>query len=60
MPLVKYRANFLYAREELFALFACAQAGDVERGGCYDARGGEAMARKRKEERWAGLASRGM
>jgi hypothetical protein len=40
MPLVKYRANFSYAREELFALFACAQAGDVERGGRYDARGG--------------------
>ena len=40
MPLVKYRANFLYAREELFALFACAQAVDVERGGRYDARGG--------------------
>jgi hypothetical protein len=40
MPLTKYRANFPYAREELFALFACAQAGDVEHGGRYDARGG--------------------
>ena len=40
MPLTKYRANFSYAREELFALFACAQAGDVERGGRYDSRGG--------------------
>jgi hypothetical protein len=40
MPLTKYRANFLYAREELFALFACAQAGDVEHSGRYDARGG--------------------
>jgi hypothetical protein len=40
MPLTKYRANFPYAREELFALFACAQAGDVERGGRSDARGG--------------------
>jgi len=40
MPLATYGANFPYAREELFALFACAQAGDVEHGGRYDARGG--------------------
>jgi hypothetical protein len=40
MPLAKYRANFPYAREELFALFACAEVGDVEHGGRYDARGG--------------------
>ena len=40
MPLTKYGANFPYAREELFALFACAHAGDVEHGGRYDARGG--------------------
>jgi hypothetical protein len=40
MPLTKYRANFLYDRAELFALFACAQAGDVEHGGRYDARSG--------------------
>ena len=40
MPLTKYRANFLYDRGQLFALFACAQAGDVEHGGRYDARGG--------------------
>jgi hypothetical protein len=40
MPLTKYRANFLYAREELFALFTCAQAEDVEQGGRYDSRGG--------------------
>jgi hypothetical protein len=40
VPLTKYGANFPYAREELFALFACAHAGDVEHGGRYDARGG--------------------
>jgi len=40
MPLTKYRANFPYTRAELFALCACAQAGDVEHGGRYDARGG--------------------
>jgi hypothetical protein len=40
MPLTKYRANFLYDREALFALFACAEAGDVEHGGRYDPRGG--------------------
>ena len=40
MPLPKYAANFLYAREELFALIACAQAEDVEHGGRYDSRGG--------------------
>jgi hypothetical protein len=40
MPLIKYRANFLYDREELFALFARAEVGDVEHGGRYDARGG--------------------
>jgi hypothetical protein len=40
MPITKYSANFPYAREELFVLFACAQAGDVEYGGRYDSRGG--------------------
>jgi hypothetical protein len=40
MPLTKYGAHFPYARAELFALFACAQAGDVEHSGRYDARGG--------------------
>lgn len=40
MPMAKYDANLPYTREELFALFACAAAGDVERGGRYDARGG--------------------
>jgi hypothetical protein len=40
MPLTTYRANFSYARAELFALFACAHVGDVEHGGRYDVHGG--------------------
>lgn len=40
MPLTKYGANFPYTREELLALFTCAQQEDVEHGGRYDARGG--------------------
>jgi hypothetical protein len=37
MPLTKYGANFPYTREELLALFTCAQQEDVYRGGRYDA-----------------------
>jgi len=40
MPLAQDGAHFPYAREALFALLACAQAGNVEHGGRYDARGG--------------------
>lgn len=39
MPLTKYGANFPYARDELLALFKCAQQEDVEQGGRYDSRG---------------------
>ena len=40
MPLTKYGANFPYAREELLALFTCAQQEDVAQGGRYDSRHG--------------------
>src|ERR671925_672072 len=39
MPLTRYGANFPYAREELLALFTCAQREDGEHGGRYDSRG---------------------
>jgi hypothetical protein len=37
MPLLKYGANFPYARQELLALFACARQDDVDQGGRYKA-----------------------
>ena len=40
MKTTRHPVDLRYSREELFALFAVANAEDVERGGRYDARGG--------------------